>query len=499
MKNTKRIISILLLCAILLTSFTACGKKDNTENGGTDGQGENEQEVQKIENPKITYLDKTWADFGNYSEGLIAAKDKTSGLWGYIDKTGEYIIEPAFYDAFPFSEGLAAVKTVTGFYSFIDKTGKEVIKGEYSDVSSSQGKIAGYEKYYKFNKGYALVNLGEAGFINAKPTLIDTKGNIIKGNEIEYIDFKDCGDFLVGVNDIYNSNSDTNGIYDFKYDKIADCSGIFSSTDNKYVMTKIQNIGNENDKYTYRAYDGKGNVVFDEKDLIGKLGVDCDYYIKNEYVIAEKRTNGVNTCAVYDLQLNEIIAPGKYNSAAPISDDLFIMKNNAGNWAIIDKSGKEYLPFESERHSDGIEWGKMFDVAMQISENGIMHYVVNNEDGSQSAKYFDIQTKEAKDSLVLKGSDGQYIFSSAARGCSYDNEKSGIYYLKLSSINRGVQSRFEVFNSRGESIGELTLVINRNRNNNQLPFKEDCIPFLRENIAPVQSPNGGGVTLAIIG
>lgn len=486
MKNMKRIISVLLLCAILLTSFTACGKKDNAENGGTDGQSENVQEVQKNENPKITYLDKTWAELGLYSEGLIAAKDKTSGLWGYIDKTGEYVIEPAFYDAFPFSEGLAAVKTVTGFYSFIDKTGKEVIKGEYSDISTS---LAGLKKYYNFNKGYALVNLGGDSH-NVKPTLIDTKGNIIKGNEIDYIDFEDCGDFLVGVNDIYSSNSDTNGIYDFKYDKIADCSGIFASTDNKYVMTKTRNYDNENDEYTYRAYDGNGNVVFDEKDLIGKLGADCEYYIKNEYVIAKKNMNSVNTCAVYDLQLNEIIAPGKYKSAFPISDDLFIVTNNAGNWAIIDKTGKEYVPFESGRHSDGLVWGKTFDVAIQISENGIMHYVVNNEDGSQSAKYFDIQTKEVKDTPVLTAATDKSIYYSAARGCSYDNEKSGIYYLGISG------NKYEVFNSKGESIGNLTLVINHGVHS---VYEPDCIPFLRENIAPVQSPNGGGFTLAIIG
>lgn len=490
MKNSKRFISIFLLCAILLTSFTACQKKDSTGNGDSDVQS---QEVQKIKDPKITYLDKTWKDLGNYSEGLIAARDITSGLWGYIDKTGEYVIEPAFYDAFPFSEGLAAVKTVTGFYSFIDKTGNEVIKGSYSDVYSR------FNNYQGFYKGYALVNLGKAGDTNHPiKTLIDTKGNVIKGNEIEYEDFKDCGEFLVGVNDIYNTNSDTNGIYDYKYDKIADCSGIFRSTDNKYVMTKTYNSDNENDEYTYRAYDSKGNVVFNETDLIGKLGADCDYYIKNEYVIAEKHINGINTCAVYDLQLNEVIAAGKYNGAFPISEELFIMKNNTDNWAIIDKSGKEYLPFESGRHSDGIIWGKNFDVAMQISQNGIMHYVVNNEDGSESGKYLDIQTKEVKDTPVLKGATDQYIFTSAARGCSYDNEKSGIYYLKLSLGTQGIQSDFEVFNSKGESIGKLTLRINMIKNNSRFPNKEDCIPFLKENIAPVESPNGGGVTLAVI-
>ncbi|MGN0539214.1 MAG: WG repeat-containing protein [Candidatus Fimenecus sp.] len=493
MKNTKRIISIILLFAILLTSFTACKKKESAENDGTGEQNSQPQDVQKIEDPKITYLDKTWKDLGDYSEGLIAARDNTSGLWGYIDKTGEYVIEPAYYDALPFSEGLAAVKTVTGFYSFIDKTGKEVIKGEYSGVSASNGKIAGYEKFYKFSKGYTLVNLGEEGFNNAKPTLIDTKGNIIKGSDVEYIDFIDCGEFAVGVNDIYNSNSSTNGIYDFKYDKIADCSGIFCSTDNKYVMTRTYNSGNENDEYTYRAYDGKGNIVFDETNLIGKLGADCVFYIKNEYIIAEKNFNGINTCAVYDLQLNEIIAPGKYNRAFPISDELFIVKNNASNWAIIDKSGKEYMPFES-RYTYSITTGITFEDAKKISENGIVDYIVKNEDESKNGKYFDIQTKEVKDTPVLTTTIDNYIYTHTARGCSYDNEKSGIYYLAINSYD----NEFEVFNSKCESIGQIKLFINMGKSYYRLG-KEDCIPFLKENIAPVKSPNGNGLTLAIIG
>lgn len=471
----KKAISILLLCAILLTSFTACKKKDSTENGGNDSQGSQPQEVQKIEDPKITYLDKTWSDFGNYSEGLIAACDSVSGLWGYIDKTGEYVIQPTFYDALPFSEGLAAVKTVTGFYSFIDKTGKEVIKGNYSDAKNITG------DFYKFNHGYALVNLGKAGDTNNPiRTLIDTKGNVIKGNEIKYEIYTDCGEFL--FND---------GIYDFKYDKIADGSGIFCSTDSKYVMTKTYNSGNNIDKYTYRAYDGKGSVVFDEKDLVGTLGGDCDYYIKNEYIIAEKNANGINTCAVYDLQLNEVIAAGKYNRAFPISGDLFIVRNNASNWAVIDKSGKEYLPFES-RHSYNFTSGITFDDARKITEDGIIHYVIKNDDGSQIGKYFDIQTKELKDTLVLTLQSKGAINYSTTMGSSYDNGKSGIYYF-------GFANEFEVFNSKGESIGNLKLYINMKKNMYRVaPRKEDCIPFLKENIAPVKSPSGNGFTLAII-
>ncbi len=54
---------------------------------------------------------------------------KKDGKWGYIDKTGKIIIDPQYDDAWPFSEGLAAVMIVdeeTGKWGYIDKTGKYV-------------------------------------------------------------------------------------------------------------------------------------------------------------------------------------------------------------------------------------------------------------------------------------------------------------------------------------------------------------------------------------
>ena len=62
-----------------------------------------------------------------FSEGLaVASRD---GKSGYIDKTGEFVIPPQFYDAKNFSEGLAAVSWDNGQKrGFIDKTGKVVIQ-----------------------------------------------------------------------------------------------------------------------------------------------------------------------------------------------------------------------------------------------------------------------------------------------------------------------------------------------------------------------------------
>ena len=42
-----------------------------------------------------------------FSEGLAAARTSAGGAWGYVDKTGTFVIQPQFTNADPFSQGLA--------------------------------------------------------------------------------------------------------------------------------------------------------------------------------------------------------------------------------------------------------------------------------------------------------------------------------------------------------------------------------------------------------
>jgi hypothetical protein len=51
------------------------------------------------------------------------------GKWGYIDRTGKFIIRPQFDEALnmEFSNGLARVK-IDGKWGYINKTGKFVWK-----------------------------------------------------------------------------------------------------------------------------------------------------------------------------------------------------------------------------------------------------------------------------------------------------------------------------------------------------------------------------------
>lgn len=103
--------------------------------------------------------DAKFYDISNFSdEGLACARFSLEGdaQWGYINIKGETIIPPTYYDAQPFSEGLAAVSLLNS-WGYIDAKGKIKIKCQF-------------EKAYAFDqKGFAKVGYhGHCGFINKK-------------------------------------------------------------------------------------------------------------------------------------------------------------------------------------------------------------------------------------------------------------------------------------------------------------------------------------------
>ncbi|MBO4752382.1 MAG: WG repeat-containing protein [Bacteroidales bacterium] len=94
-------------------------------------------------------------------------RDWSEGKWGFIDRTGDFVIEPKYDAARGFSEGLAAVRTgdeTSGKWGYIDKSGKWVIEPKYAEAQS-------------FSEGVAFVKerIGE-GYVEY---CIDKKGNML--------------------------------------------------------------------------------------------------------------------------------------------------------------------------------------------------------------------------------------------------------------------------------------------------------------------------------
>src|SRR5262249_54799746 len=74
-----------------------------------------------------------WDDDSQFHEGLACVSNGHG--FGFIDKTGRYVIKPQFEGAKRFAEGLAVVKRASDLAAgFIDHDGRIVIPFIYSDA-----------------------------------------------------------------------------------------------------------------------------------------------------------------------------------------------------------------------------------------------------------------------------------------------------------------------------------------------------------------------------
>ncbi len=166
--------------------------------------------VQKSESPMLWgYINKSgelvidyqFLDAAPFSEsGLAAVKVVNGARWGYINRNGELVIDAEFSDAKPFDEkGIAVVRNDDHFYGMIDKSGDYIVEPEYKSLSPFNEFGLAYATKSKLNngvevglidrRGYEFIDL-KANYISAFSTdgyasadrnkLIDKNGDIIK-------------------------------------------------------------------------------------------------------------------------------------------------------------------------------------------------------------------------------------------------------------------------------------------------------------------------------
>ncbi|MFJ5758613.1 WG repeat-containing protein [Neobacillus sp. NPDC093182] len=99
----------------------------------------------------------------NYGEGILAFRKSNDEKWGYMDESGNVLIEPQFTATQPFVEEKAIVNVENNHYGLIDKQGKFIIKPQYSSLINlgenryALGKAQNPERPYLFQK-YAIAD-----------------------------------------------------------------------------------------------------------------------------------------------------------------------------------------------------------------------------------------------------------------------------------------------------------------------------------------------------
>ena len=93
----------------------------------------------------VIVINPQFDDAYPFSDGLAAVR--IGDKYGIVDRTGRHVINPQFNGAYPFSDGLAAMR-IGDKYGFIDRTGRYVINPQFDDA-------------HPFSDGLAAVRIGD--------------------------------------------------------------------------------------------------------------------------------------------------------------------------------------------------------------------------------------------------------------------------------------------------------------------------------------------------
>ncbi|WP_321436654.1 WG repeat-containing protein [uncultured Bacteroides sp.] len=263
---------------------------------------------------------------------------KIGGKWGYINKSGEFIIKPQFDHAYEFNDnGLASVD-INGRCGYINKFGKLVIEPQfevainfdstgYAEVQQNKkrglinmsGKFILEPKYEDVDLFYKekLIAVCEKG----KWGYLDLNGRYVIKPQFERIDY-----------DGFSKNGLTAVSLNGKY-------GIINKN-GKFILKpqfKFASLFEENNLVLVEDIDGKWGYIDIDGNFIIKPQFDEMFFFKEDGLARVYKT-GKAGC------INErgefIIEPQfEFLAFAPTNNHLAPAKKN-GKWGYIDKSGK---------------------------------------------------------------------------------------------------------------------------------------------------------------
>ena len=210
---------------------------------------------QNVELPEPEGVDYVYAS--PYGGNLLQfTKD---GKYGYLNTEGEVVIEAQFYEARPFSEGLAAVcRESDGCLEYINEKGETVLKFEDADGYLNIFQMADEEPSCDFSDGVARIYFGyETACIDKAGNRLNVK-NPVGMHKQGRIAFFDDETGLYGFADKDGNiviPAAYSGVFDFSQSGIA----LVKSTKN-YTTPKEAELFEYEDYY--RGYiDTEGNVV----------------------------------------------------------------------------------------------------------------------------------------------------------------------------------------------------------------------------------------------
>lgn len=136
----------------------------------------------------------TFSDCGSFFNGLALAKSD-DGLWGFIDKKGNWAISPQYTNKpGAFRGPYSLVKDKSGVRYYMDKTGRFVWQEPNPKAHNSYGEFltTGYTTYIKYDAGLAPAispmiimdsSFNQVGMVDRKVVNVFSNGKIVSYND----------------------------------------------------------------------------------------------------------------------------------------------------------------------------------------------------------------------------------------------------------------------------------------------------------------------------
>lgn len=291
------------------------------------------------------------------------AEVKMDGKWGFINKKGEIVIKPQFYETHPFSSGLSQVAlSVFEKHGYIDTTGKFIIKPQFDDATAfiddrawvlvngkwglidKEGTFVinptykevkhifkiynqwGPEFYYRYL--IKIINSSKVNNNNLRWVLLDGKWGLVNKN---------------GKTLIPHIFSDVKNISEgFTWVKQKEYWGLVDSLGNYIVKPDERNPLIYATNATFKLFSEfhDGLMKYQSRDVVGFVDYNLNTIIPAQYDKASDFKNGLacvyqdGYCGVIDLK-GRVIIPINYREIVICDNDLFPVKDDNGDWGYI--------------------------------------------------------------------------------------------------------------------------------------------------------------------
>lgn len=125
----------------------------------------------------------------NFSDGLAAFLEINEGerRWGFVNKKGEVVINPQFYNVGKFVDGKCPVSNSDRKWGYIDKEGKLIMNYQFDGAKPFSKSIA----IVKFENDFGLIDKEGKYIVNPQFSEIDKDGDtylVRKGDKYGWVD-----------------------------------------------------------------------------------------------------------------------------------------------------------------------------------------------------------------------------------------------------------------------------------------------------------------------